>query len=169
MPHALFTDPAALHFAPATTADQTFLFTLYASTRSDEMAVTGWSAQQQTEFIAQQFHAQHQHYQEHYREAEFAVLRHHHEPIGRQYVFRGPSTYNLMDLSLLPAWRGRGIGSLLLSRLIREADCAGKAIRLYVEQDNPARRLYERFGFAVTDRHPIYLQMHRPAILESIA
>ncbi|UXY15300.1 GNAT family N-acetyltransferase [Chitiniphilus purpureus] len=153
----------------ATADDLPFLQALYASTRSEELAATGWSAQQQADFIAQQFDAQHRHYQEHYREAAFSVVHHGHEPIGRFYVFRGPTIYNLMDLSLLPGWRGHGIGGHLLAQLVREADSAARAIRLYVEQDNPARRLYERFGFAVTGQHPIYLQMHRPATQELAA
>jgi len=114
-------------------------------------------------FLQQQFDAQHRHYQAHYRGAEFSLILQGEQPIGRLYLFRGPGTHNLMDLSLLPAWRGRGIGRALLAGLVDEADRLGKAIRLYVESDNPARRLYEHFGFIVTGQHPIYLEMHRTA------
>ena len=153
----------ALNLRPAVDTDQAFLRALYASSRAQEMEPLPWSQADKAAFLEQQFDAQHRHYQEHYREAEFSVILHAGQPIGRLYLFRGPRTYNLMDISLLPAWRGRGIGSYLLSLLAQEADMAGKSIRLYVEPDNPARRLYERFGFVITHQHPIYLEVHRTA------
>lgn len=153
----------ALKLRSAVDTDQAFLRALYASSRAQEMELLPWSQADKAAFLEQQFEAQHRHYQEHYREADFSVVLQDDQPIGRLYLFRGPTTHNLMDLSLLPNWRGRGIGSHLLSLLVQEADTAGKAIRLYVEPDNPARRLYERFGFAITSQHPIYLEMHRPA------
>ena len=152
-----------IHRCPIENADLAFLQALYASTRVVELASLPWDQATKDAFLAQQFYAQHCHYQEHYREAEFSLVLQGGQPIGRLYLFRGPTTHNLMDLSLLPNWRGRGIGSHLLSLLVQEADTAGKAIRLYVEPDNPARRLYERFGFGITCQHPIYLEMHRPA------
>ncbi|MDR8012980.1 GNAT family N-acetyltransferase [Ectopseudomonas guguanensis] len=152
-----------LHLRPAEAADLGFLRALYASTRSEEMLRTGWQQSAIDAFLTQQFEAQHRHYQEHYPDAEFSVVLLADQAIGRLYLFRGPSTYNLMDLSLLPPWRGQGIGSHLLSLLVQEADAAGRSTRLYVEPDNPARRLYERFGFIITCQHPVYLEMHRPA------
>lgn len=159
----------ALRLRPAGDSDLAFLRTLYAGTRAREMALLPWCEADKAAFLTQQFDAQHRHYQEHYREAEFSVVLQDGHPIGRLYLFRGPTTYNLMDLSLLADWRGRGIGSYLLSLLAQEADTAGKSIRLYVEPDNPARRLYERFGFTVTSRHPVYLEMHRRCAQRLIA
>lgn len=155
-----FTD---LRFRPIEEADQSFLRSLYASTRTREMARTGWPQPTIEAFLTQQFDAQHRHYQELYQGADFSVVLNGEHPIGRLYVLRGASTYNLMDLSLLPAWRGLGIGGHLLSALTEEAEAAGKSIRLYVEPDNPARRLYERFDFVITRQDPVYLEMHRLA------
>lgn len=152
-----------LRFRPVEKADLSFLRGLYASTRTREMARTGWPQPAIDAFLDQQFDAQHRHYQEHYQGADFSVVLSGEHPIGRLYVLRGASTYNLMDLSLLPAWRCLGIGRHLLSLLTEEADTAGKSIRLYVEPDNPARRLYERFDFVITRQDPVYLEMHRLA------
>lgn len=153
-----------LSLRSAVDTDEAFLRELYASSRAQEMESLSWNQADKTAFLEQQFDAQHRYYQEHYREADFLVLLQGEQSIGRLYIFRGPTTHNLMDLSLLPNWRGRGIGSHLLSLLIEEADMAGKSIRLYVEPDNPARRLYERFGFAITSQHPVYLEMHRTTV-----
>ena len=51
----------------------------------------------------------------------------------------------LVFVSVRPDQRGQGIGG----RLVREAvaRCAGD-VKLHVEYDNPAKRLYERLGFA---------------------
>lgn len=50
----------------------------------------------------------------------------------------------LVYLAVTPAARGQGLGTELLRRILRlcRGDC-----KLHVEYENPARRLYERFGF----------------------
>jgi ribosomal protein S18 acetylase RimI-like enzyme len=66
----------------------------------------------------------------------------------RGYGFVDPSTPELA-MGVAPARRGRGVGSRLLDALLVAARRAGAgAVSLSVERDNPARRLYERFGFA---------------------
>jgi ribosomal protein S18 acetylase RimI-like enzyme len=51
--------------------------------------------------------------------------------------------------AVAPAWRGRGIGSTLLRELAAWARGSWCGISLSVRQENPARRFYERHGFAV--------------------
>jgi GNAT superfamily N-acetyltransferase len=41
--------------------------------------------------------------------------------------------------------RGEGIGKAIVERALEEAD---GDVKLHVEYDNPAKRLYERLGFA---------------------
>ncbi len=153
-----------LSLRPIAQADLAFLRALYATTRADEMASTGWSRAAIDAFLAQQFDAQHRYYHEHYRDADFSLIRDGDRSIGRLYVFRGPNTFNLIDIALLPEWRQRGIGTFYLQALTREADESDRAIRLFVEAGNPARRLYERFGFVVTGSNHVYLQMGRGAL-----
>jgi ribosomal protein S18 acetylase RimI-like enzyme len=50
----------------------------------------------------------------------------------------------LLFVSVLPETRGRGIGGKLIKRSI--AECEGD-VKLHVEYENPAKRLYERLGF----------------------
>lgn len=51
-------------------------------------------------------------------------------------------------MGVAPASRGRGVGTRLLNGLIAAASEQGLAsLRLSVEPDNYARRLYERAGF----------------------
>lgn len=50
----------------------------------------------------------------------------------------------LLFVAVAPGRRGRSLGRLLVERAIRESE---GNIKLHVEYDNPARRLYERIGF----------------------
>ncbi|MBL0950589.1 MAG: GNAT family N-acetyltransferase [Pseudomonas sp.] len=152
------------HLRPAEEADLSFLHRLYASTRAQEMALSGWDQPAIDAFLAQQFDAQHHYYQEHYQGSDFSLICHGEQAIGRLYIFRGPTTINLIDISLLPEWRGKGIGTRYLAALVDEADAAEKSIRLFVEPTNPAKRLYERFAFRISGSNHIYLQMHREAV-----
>ncbi|WP_152223149.1 GNAT family N-acetyltransferase [Pseudomonas sp. SCB32] len=153
-----------LNLRPMEDADLAFLRELYASTRAAEMERIPWDKATKDAFLTQQFNAQHQYYQAHYEGADFSLICHDDQPIGRLYVFRGPTTHNLIDISLMPQWHRRGIGTGFIADLTREADALGRSIRLFVEPENPALRLYERFGFRETGRRQHYLQMNREAV-----
>ncbi len=55
----------------------------------------------------------------------------------------------IADFEMLPAWRGRGIGTALLRGVIAAAEARGLPVRLRVLHGNRARNLYERLGFSV--------------------
>ncbi len=148
---------------PIADQDLAFLQTLYASTRADEMAATGWPAAQCHEFLAQQFLLQHRYYREHYTDASFLLLTRGEAPIGRLYWREEGEQASLVDVSLVPAERGRGLGTALMHALIARAARRGQAIVLHVEPDNPARRLYLRCGFEVIAGNGVYDKMRRPA------
>jgi GNAT superfamily N-acetyltransferase len=56
---------------------------------------------------------------------------------------------HLQRLFLLPEHQNRGIGTRLMRDILERARAAGKPVRLRVLAVNPARRFYERLGFAV--------------------
>jgi len=53
-----------------------------------------------------------------------------------------------LSIAIRPGRRGQGIGSRLMERLFEEARTCYPAVSLSVTAENPARRLYARFGFA---------------------
>ncbi|MFN8423420.1 MAG: ribosomal protein S18-alanine N-acetyltransferase [Anaerolineae bacterium] len=65
---------------------------------------------------------------------------------------------HVMTLGVEPSWRNRGIGALLLARLVEIAVARGAAqLTLEVRTGNaPAIALYERFGFVEAGRRPRY-------------
>jgi len=59
-----------------------------------------------------------------------------------------------LSMAVRPQWRGRGVGSVLLTGLVERATARGmRALSLSVEDGNrAARALYERHGFRVVGR-----------------
>jgi ribosomal protein S18 acetylase RimI-like enzyme len=66
---------------------------------------------------------------------------------------------HLIDIALMPAVRGQGLGGTLLADLMAYAAGAGKPVDLSVIAHNPARRLYERLGFVTTETGSLYNMM----------
>jgi ribosomal protein S18 acetylase RimI-like enzyme len=54
-----------------------------------------------------------------------------------------------LGIAVLPKYRGHGIGTALLNALLTSKP---GAISLSVSADNPAVRLYQRFGFAIVSQ-----------------
>ena len=55
-----------------------------------------------------------------------------------------------LSVSVLPEYRGKGIGSLLLSYLFNQLRIMGyRQVSLSVQKENPAQHLYRRLGFRV--------------------
>ena len=147
---------SSVTFRPITDADREFLYRVYASTREEELRQTPWSDEQKTQFLHMQFHAQHTHYQEHYKEARFDIILHDDQPIGRLYVDRRADEIRVIDIALLTEHRSAGIGGQIMKEVLDEAAAAGKPVRIHVEQNNPAMRLYNRLGFRKIGNTGIY-------------
>lgn len=142
-----------------TPEDDSFLAGVYASTRAEELAVTGWSDEDKAVFCRRQFDAQSAHYRENYPGALFQVIERDGVSIGRLYVAHWEREIRIVDISLLPEHRGSGIGTKLLNGLQEEARAAGKSLTIHVERFNPALGLYQRLGFRIVEEQQVYLLM----------
>ena len=69
---------------------------------------------------------------------------------------RWPDQIRLVDISLGPAFRGRGIGRVLMEGILAEGRSTDKRVTIHVEHDNPAQRLYDRLGFQHVDTSGVY-------------
>ena len=141
---------------PASETDISFLSTLYATTRTEEMLLVPWSDSQKQSFLDQQFEAQHQFYHQQFPDAEFHMVMKNNKPIGRLYVDQRKDEIRLIDIALMPEYRGEGIGSKLIKQVLRQARNQSKAVRIHVETNNPAIRMYRRLGFKQIDSNEIY-------------
>ena len=136
--------------------DLPFVAELYASTRREEVAQTGWPAEMREAFLRQQHEAQHSHYSIHYGDAEWLIIERGGAAIGRLYLRDEPERLHVIDISLLPASRGQGIGGAILRDVLDQASRAGKGVSIHVEKFNPARRLYDRLGFRLVEDQGVY-------------
>ena len=136
--------------------DLPFVASLYASTRREELAVTGWPQEMQDAFLRQQHEAQHSFYRASYDGAEWLIIERGGEPVGRLYRVVWPREIRIIDISLVPAARGTGIGGAIFAAIQTEARETGKAVSIHVEKNNRARNLYLRLGFAVIEDKGVY-------------
>jgi ribosomal protein S18 acetylase RimI-like enzyme len=132
---------------------------VYASTRAAELELVDWSESDKQAFLRQQFTAQHTYYQQHYAAAAFQVVLRGDAMIGRLYVDRGPTEIRIIDIALLPEYRGDGVGTHLLRDLLSEASEDGKVVALHVERFSPALAWYQRLGFEPVEDRGVYLLM----------
>ncbi|MGE5343166.1 MAG: GNAT family N-acetyltransferase [Candidatus Omnitrophota bacterium] len=146
-----------------TVEDLEFLYSVYASTRAEEMSMTGWSEQEIDQFLRMQFGLQHTQYMKNYQNGgTFDIILVDNVPAGRLYVYRKPDDIRIVDIALLPQFQRKGIGSMLMKDLITEADSKNLSLSLHVEQNNPALGLYENLGFQTKDLIGVYFFMVRP-------
>jgi RimJ/RimL family protein N-acetyltransferase len=143
--------PAHVTLRTAAPEDDAFLLKVYASTRADELAQVPWSEEQRRAFLRMQFDAQLLHYRTHNPAATYDLILLKGEPIGRLYVARREREIRILDITILPEYRNRGIGTPLIKELMAEAALAGKPLNIYVESFNPSLRLFERLGFVKTE------------------
>ncbi len=158
-----FTTDQTIHLRPAEPEDADFLFELYCSTRAEELAAWNLEETQQQVFLDLQFRAQQAHYNQ-YPNLDHRIILENGNRIGRIMVSRLENEIRLADISLLTEARGKSIGAKLISDLQTEAGQSGKPLRLHVEKNNRALRLYQRLGFTITnDLGFHYFMEWRPA------
>ncbi len=151
----------AVSLRPARPDDQEFLFRLYATAREPEFAALGWDRAQLDALLRMQFSAQRRWYETAYASAEHCIVIFDDQPIGRIVVHRGADAATLVDISLLPEHRGRGIGGGLIRELMEQCGRERIPLRLQVLKTNPAARLYMRSGFVTTGEDGMYFQMEK--------
>ncbi|MGN7981093.1 GNAT family N-acetyltransferase [Burkholderia sp. 22313] len=152
-----------LYLRPAQESDRAFLRTVFESTRIDEFVQAGLSADRIAVLLVEQFSMQDKYYRAHYPHCRFDVVMLGEHAIGRLYHDWRGSEVRMIDIALLPAHRGAGVGTRLVQAIVSQAAACAMPVVLYVEMNNPVRALYRRCGFEQTGENGIYLQMTRPA------
>lgn len=161
LPQRVAFEGGSVDLRPSTDGDADLLYRVYASSREHEMSLlSDWSQAQKEVFLREQFRLQHHHYHAHYPNAQYDVIEHAGEPIGRLYIARMEDEIRLMDIALLPEHRNHGIGRALMREVLSEAARERKLVSLHVEDQNPAKRLYERMGFVEAGEVSLYKLMH---------
>lgn len=135
-------------------ADQELLWEIFRSSRADPLADLP------EPLLRMQHRARELAYAAAYRAADDRLIFVAGRPVGRLLVWRTALEHQIVDIAILPQYRRRGLGTLVLRALIREAEEAAKPLRLTVAADNPAALdLYQRLGFEVSGGDTINVAM----------
>jgi RimJ/RimL family protein N-acetyltransferase len=140
----------AITLRAASDDDAAFLLQVYSSTRADEMALVPWNDEQKEAFLRFQFDSQHNFYREKAPHASYDIILEDDSPIGRLYVRRDEDEIRIMDITVLPQSRNRGVGTSLVRKVLAEGAETDKPVCIWVEFFNPSMRLFERLGFSKT-------------------
>ncbi len=144
---------------PVGAGDEAPLFALFCQEREAPFRALGWTDAQVGALLRAQFDAQSHGWRQRFPSARFDAVMDDGVLIGRLYVERTPEAIRLIDTALTAERRGRGLGTALLRALLDEAAGAGLPVVLHVDHGNPARRLYERLGFAEVGRDELRAAM----------
>jgi ribosomal protein S18 acetylase RimI-like enzyme len=142
--------PEALSLRPITPDDEAFLMELYASARTD---VQAWISgdKEKAVFLEMQYRVQDQYFRSQHPGADYSLIQSGKRNIGRLYTAKTDREIRVLDITLLPEYRNRGIGGSVISGTLEEAKNAHLPVRLMVERFNQARTLYERMGFQIIE------------------
>ena len=133
---------------PVTPEDEAFLYEVYKTTRAEEMAMVPWDEARREAFLKMQFSAQQTHYRTYYTGTSHDIILSDADMVGRLYVAREEDAIRILDITILPEHRNKGLGTPLIKDLIAEASRAGLPLTIHVESFNPSLRLFERLGFS---------------------
>lgn len=150
-----------IQLRPVEEKDTAFIESVYRTTREAELNLTNWIDYQKSAFISMQSTAQLTEYKTKYPGARFQVIIYNKKNAGRFYTWENETEIRLLDITLLPQFRGKGIGKHLLQRLIQRSNKVQKKISLHVIASNPALKWYQRLGFVHIKKDGFYYYMER--------
>ncbi len=156
---------------PAIASDAELLFDLYV--QSNGASFAHFDEPLRSQLLEMQFQAQCQHYASVFPAATDSVIevcdaagQH---AVGRVIVDENDSRLQLVDISILPQWRSRGLGTEVISSLQTSAQSKQKVVRLTVNRLNPAIRCYEKLGFTTVGENDFFYEMlFQPATEASV-
>ena len=148
----------AFALRPALPADADFEHLLYASTRDDLRPL---GPEVFDGLVGMHFRAQSMSIRLEHPQAERKIVMVQDAPVGRLIVDASGNHVEVIDVALLPEYRNCGLGTSVLNSVLAQADRLGRAIRLHVEKQSRAVRLFERLGFVICGDVGMYLAMTR--------
>jgi len=144
---------------PVAAEDEPLLRAAFADARRDGFLAAGLGEREVESLLEVQWRAQDAQYRRAYPHAEHAVVEVDGVPCGRLVLDCRAGEVRVVDIALLAASRGRGIGARLLRSLQDGAALAERRIGLRVARGNPAQRLYVRLGFREVASDEVSVEM----------
>ena len=152
-------DAGDIAFRPCESRDGDFLFALFTGVRAGDFAALNWTPEQLEPLLRVQFALQSQSYAATFPRAVHEIICLAEQPVGRMVTEETGQAVHLVDIALIPACRGRGVGSAALRKLQMQCARLRKPLTLQVARNNRAIQLYERLGFVSGGGTEVYAAM----------
>lgn len=143
----------------ATAEDAAFLRDLFDEVRGADLVAIE-PAQRRT-LLTIQYRGRETQYAAAYPHAVDHIIEADGRPAGRILVDESTDDVHVVDIAIVGAERGRGLGGGALRSWCDRADETGRTLSLTVVPGNRARRLYERLGLEAVDEDQTAVRMRR--------
>ena len=135
-------------------------YRLFAVDKLAELAAIGVPQPQAEDLVQMQWRGRALTYANQYPGAEdWIISLEDGTPVGRYLLQKTPQGLRMIDFAILPEWRGQGIGTHVLQKLIHNTSTNGEVFSLRVEKNNRALNLYKRLGFTIVSGDEISFEM----------
>jgi GNAT superfamily N-acetyltransferase len=133
---------------PALWEDNAFLELLYADVHRAELAALALPGTGLAQLVALRFKAERMALAAKFPDADHSIIAAGSTGIGHLLLTETPAEIRLIDIALLAPFRGAGVGTGIIEQLQTYAAESSLPLRLSVQPQSPAVRLFERLGFA---------------------
>lgn len=142
-------DPA-LRLRPSNPSDAPFMRQLFREVRGEQFIAAGLSRPILEQIADQQFRSQMAGYAAQFPGAISLIVTRHDAAIGRLLLQCASERWHIIDIALLPAECGRGVGTRIIEALEARAwpQGVGTLTLMVLATNGAARRFYLRQGFA---------------------
>jgi ribosomal protein S18 acetylase RimI-like enzyme len=133
--------------------DSPFLLALFKTARAFIFDRMPLPEPQKEALIRQQFEAQRTSYKAQFPGSQHSIILSGDTGIGQIWIARSSEEYRIVDVSVVPEYRNRGIGSNVVRQFMAEAAEAGLPLRCTVQWANPGSlRFHQRLGFQIVSQ-----------------
>ncbi len=139
--------PGKITTRPSLPADAEFMLELYAATHEQELAELGWSLTENRSFVIMQAQAEEWKLGRRYPDMDRVTIGIESTPIGRLLVCMREEVLHVVDLSLMPRFRGQGVGTQLMREILGEAREELVPVKIRVLKDSRSFEFVNRLGF----------------------
>ena len=144
---------------PVTEVHRDFLFSLFEKTFGMPLLSAGLPEALAEQLVRQQFDVKEAAYRNDFPEAQHCIIEIEGDAVGQLRMFRGERDARIVDISILPDWQRKGLGSAVLKDMLRAAQHEHRALKLSVERNSAALHLYRKLGFQTVHEDELYCEM----------
>jgi GNAT superfamily N-acetyltransferase len=140
-------------------AEEAFLYLLFSSTKSAEMALMPVSDEYKESLLQIQYRSMNATYRHNYPQSRFEIVELDRWPVGRLVTCVGEDCVRYVDIALLPQAAGGGLGTALMTAVLAEPRRLGLPARVQILAHNIASlRLVQRVGFRPSASIPPFVE-----------